>query len=303
MVETEEKKKPGPAPVYGPRKMVAARVDVEEWKEFKANCDEAGISVSEALAFLVRKANLKKRKEREASGRPAPKYDGPPIKDVSIVVLENHGDESPPVAAPVSDVAPPVVSIARGSPPAKDSPWPEISRRLKPLMGLDTWEIWISSLTSAAFENCRLLLHCPNPFFVQELRERHFDDAIAEVAAELCGEPIKVLLEVSPEFEERQRKEEEERATKERETRERIEREAKERPEKIEKLKALYLSGTPEDARSAEKILFADESILGAMQSFVRKQIEGWIDSAKSGTTYQAAKEREFNKPRNRGHR
>jgi len=310
MSEDIEKKKPGPQPRFGERKACLTRMSpalverlqsrIEVANEKRREAGEPELSLSEGIAQLIEWA-LNKIEDTERSKKGSvqkPKVQPAPVV---VSVLVGPPAEEPAAPAPIV-VDPGVVSIARGSPPAKDSPWPEISRRLKSLMGdSDAWDIWISGLKAAAFESCRLLLHCPNPFFVEQLQERGFDDVIAEVAAELCGEPIKVLLEVDPEFEARQRREEEERATKEREAREKQEREAKERPEKIERLKKLYLAGTPEDAKKAEEILFDDIELLSVMAPFIRKQLEGWIDSAKSGATYQAAKEREYRGPKNRG--
>jgi len=298
MSEEIEKKKPGPAPTFGPRKQLPARVDLALAAEFEHYCAVAGISVTEGIQRLITEYVEKKKRGGQVRP-PRPKEAGPAPKAVTITALVSDFEEPGPAPA---EPAPGVVSIARGSPPAKDSPWPEISKRLKSLMGdTDAWDIWISDLKAVAFEHCRLLLHCPSPFFVEQFQAKSLDDVIAGVAEELCGEPIKVLLEVDPEFEARQKREEEQREASAKQEREAREREAKERPEKIERLKALYLAGKPEDAKKAEEILFSDIELLSVMAPFIRKQIEGWIDSAKSGATYQAAKEANYKGPKRPG--
>lgn len=299
MSEEIEKKKPGPAPRFGERKACLTRLRLDlvarlqariQLKNEQRAADEPECSLSEGIAILLeqRLDQLDARDRKEKGAVQKPKTQPAPV---AVSVLVGPVPEEPAASAPVV-VDPGVVSIARGSPPAKDSPWPEISRRLKTLMGdTDAWDIWISDLKAVAFEHCRLLLHCPNPFFVEQLQAKSLDDVIAGVAEELCGEPIKVLLEVDPEFEARQRREEEERATKEREAREKQEREQRERPEKIEQLKKLYLTKTPEVVSEAERVLLADESLWAAMQPFFATQLKQWISSATAGATYQQHKE------------
>lgn len=286
--EDIEKKKPGPAPVYGPRKMVAARVEVEEWKEFKANCKEAGLSASEALAFMIKRANAKKRKEREASGVKAPVYDGPPVKDVQIVVLENHGEpEAAPVAVAVSSPSPPDTSATL---------WGELLSRMRPKLSEEAI-VLLEACAPVSYSWLRLTLAAPTPYIASDLQER-IGGLASSIATDLVGELVEVVWVVSADYERRMA--EAERRAEEREAQR--DQEDFARKSRAAQLTALYAKGDAGAAKEAGVLLVEDASLLSMLPAPSRKLITDWIGSTRSGADYQTAKESEYRGPK-RGRR
>jgi hypothetical protein len=302
-METTEKQKPGPKPIYGERKPCMTRLKPElvarlqnriaAANEKKRTKGERELSFSEGMAQLLEWAldTIEHRERRDGVAHPKPSVTPKPIT-VSVFVAE----EPEPSPAPQETG---VVSIARGTPQAnKDSPWAAICQRLRAVMEEEQYETYSSAMGFVSFENLRLTLEAANPFFLQDLPGR-LGETIEAIASELCGEAVSVSWVLSPAFEKRQRDEEERVAAAARAA----EKQAKAREENAEKLKRFYLEKGADAAKKAEELIFLDGALLEVFPSFQRKQIEQWLSGVSAGAAFQQGKESEYKGPRGRGRR
>lgn len=287
---TEERKKPGPAPIYGERKALLTRVDPALALEFEGYCAAAEggpISVTEGLQRLIEAFCQKKRAQpkaaRHASAGPAPKS----VTITALTSLAPQEEESAPGAAPKS-VPRPAVSN-------KSSPWAVLCAKVKATVGAEQFELYLSELAFVSLEGCKLTITAPTPYAVDDVQER-FTALFESLASEVCGEPVDLVVQLDPVYLEREREEE----ARELAEREAAVREVQERKARTAALKSLYLENTPLAAKKAERLIFEDGSLLASLEPFVRKQIEQWISATGAGSAYQAGKEANYKGPKSR---
>ncbi|MEB3169467.1 MAG: chromosomal replication initiator protein DnaA [Cyanobium sp.] len=74
--------------------------------------------------------------------------------------------------------------------------WNQVKQELQASLSKPTFETWIRPARCRQFHRGELRLEAPNSFAVNWLR-RHYLARISELASGLCGEPVRVSLEVS----------------------------------------------------------------------------------------------------------
>ena len=289
-----ERGKVGAPKRFGERKPMLTRLEPALALEFESYCAAAKggpISVTEGLQRLVEEFCKRKRELLNGKSPTRPVEAGPAPRSVTITALTSMADTEHPVSE-----LPPPRPIAKPPPTNKASPWVAIQAKLRGIIGQEVFDQGPVGLEFVSFENCKLTITAPSPWHVDDTAER-FSDLLGEIASELTGEAVSVVVGLAPVFAERERQEDE----RKRRMVEAREKEEAERPKKIARLKELYQTQTPKSAKEAEAILLADETLLGSLAPFVRKQIEQWLSGGIAGASYQQAKEDAYRGPRKGG--
>ena len=76
--------------------------------------------------------------------------------------------------------------------------WNQVKQELQASLSKPTFETWIRPARCRGFSRGELRLEAPNSFAVNWLR-RHYLERISQLASSLCGEPVRVSLEVGEE--------------------------------------------------------------------------------------------------------
>lgn len=77
-----------------------------------------------------------------------------------------------------------------------DTLWQTIKERLKSVIPENQYRMWIEPLSPVRSDDQELLLGCPNPFFLNWVREKYYP-AIVRLAQELNADPRNISLQIS----------------------------------------------------------------------------------------------------------